>query len=141
MLAKCHACGTNSVATPASISAGAPEAGPFYDENADIEYYAIIFDSAISGTNAPLCVPEACCASSAGEYTGEGDQEGVDDSQNALGDNEFGTINSQVSPDNSNAGAAPSSMDVVPAPTEHNEAHLQAVDGPQWSSLLTEGRR
>ena len=109
----CRACG--DVATPASIAAGAPQAGPFYDENADVEYYAIVFDSAIAGTTGPLCVPEVCCTSSAGEYTGEGDQL-VDDGS--------------------------SSTDDTPLKTTESETHLQSgANSPGLPSVLNEGRR
>jgi hypothetical protein len=66
----CHACGT--VATPASIAAGAPDSGPFVDgvENDDVELYAVVFDTAVSGRSAPVCIPEVCCIVDTGEYTG-----------------------------------------------------------------------
>ncbi|KAL4539158.1 hypothetical protein Ndes2526A_g02550 [Nannochloris sp. 'desiccata'] len=67
----CHACG--AVATPASIEAGAPEAGPFTDgiDTEDTEIYAIVFDAAVSGRETPVCVLEECCNTPSAEYTGE----------------------------------------------------------------------
>ncbi len=67
----CHACG--NVATPSSIAAGAPESGPFTEgiDTPDVELYSIVFDAAISGRKAPVCIPEFCCISDSGEFTGE----------------------------------------------------------------------
>ncbi len=67
----CYACG--AVATPGSIAAGAPAAGPFVDgiDTEDVELYAVVFDTAVTGRSAPMCIPEMCCTSTAGEYTGD----------------------------------------------------------------------